>query len=123
MTAALRDRIAELAEERGISGFRALSHRTGGDISYETTRRILIGRVSHIRQATLDALAFALEIPVDELVASSLGADADAPWQLGEEFDRVPIEMRPGIERALLALLRAGGTLPPARRISHADRI
>lgn len=123
MTSALRDRITELAEERGINGFRALSHRTGGDISHETARRILTGRATHIRQATLDALAFALEVSADELVASSLGADADTPWQLREEFDQVAVDMRPDIERALLALFRAGRILPPARRTSHADRI
>ena len=38
VTSALRTHIAELVDESGIKGYRALSDRTGGDISHETAR-------------------------------------------------------------------------------------
>jgi hypothetical protein len=80
VTSALRSRIAELFDESGIKGYRALSDRTGGDISHETARRILTGQVLHIRYDTLVALADALHAPIAELIGMSLGAESAGPW-------------------------------------------
>jgi hypothetical protein len=109
VTEALRDRIAELVEESGIRGYRALSHRSGREVSYETVRNILTGQRTYVRQATLAALADTLSVSLDEFIALSLGAGDTMPWRPCSEFDELPIEMRHGIERALLALFRAAG--------------
>lgn len=114
MTLSLRMRIIELVDQRGIKGYRALSDRTGGDISHETVRRILTGQVTRVRHDTLAALADALQAPLDELLDSSLGPERDIPWRPRAEFDELPVTMRPGIERALLALFRETRILPPA---------
>lgn len=114
MTPALRTRISELVDELGIKGYRALSDRTGGDISHETTRRILTGQVLHVRFDTLNTLADALEVEFEEFLAASLGVDATTPWRPRPEFDDLPMDMRPGIEKALLALFRETRILPPS---------
>ena len=111
VTEALRARIADLVEERGITGYRAISHRAGGEVSYETVRRIFTGQCAYIRYATLSALADALQVPVTDFISASLGASDAVPWRPPAEFDKLPTEVRPGIERALLALLRAAGVL------------
>jgi len=115
LTPALRTRIGELVDERGIKGYRALSDRTGGEVSHEAVRRILTGQVMRVRYDTLIALADALQTSLEELLDSSLGADRDMPWRPRPEFDELPVAMRPGIERALLALFRESRILPPAR--------
>jgi hypothetical protein len=115
MTPTLRARLAELVDDRGIKGYRALSHRTGGEVSYETIRRILTGQVSQVRHGTLLALADALGTPLEVLIGDSLGEHHDLPWRPPAEFDRLPASMRPGIERALLALFRETRILPPGR--------
>ena len=115
MTPGLRMRISELVDEKGIRGYRALSDRTGGEISHETVRRILTGQVLHIRYDTLVALADALQEPIAEFIAMSLGVDRAGPWTLGTAFDDMPYDKRPGTERALLALLRGLDILPPSR--------
>lgn len=119
MTPALRTRIIELADERGLGHYRALSHRTAGEVSYEAVRRILTGQVSRIRYDTLIALAEALQAPADEFINLSLAEDGDVPWRPPAEFDRLPVRMRPGIERALLALFRETRILPPGRSRDH----
>jgi DNA-binding Xre family transcriptional regulator len=115
MTPALRTYLTELVDDRGIKGYRALSDRTGGEISHETVRRILTGQVLRIRYDTLVALADALHAPIAELIGMSLGADTAGPWILGAAFDDMPHDKRPSTERALLALLRGLDILPPPR--------
>lgn len=115
MTSALRTHIAELVDESGIKGYRALSDRTGGDISHETARRILTGQVLHVRYDTLVALADALRAPIAALIGMSLGAEGASPWTLGAAFDDMPQDKRPSTERAFLALLRGLDILPPPR--------
>lgn len=120
ITATLRTRINELIDQRGIKGQRALAHLTGGEISHQTVHRILIGKASYIRHDTLMALADALQTPVEVLIEDSLGAaHQDMPWQPPAEFDKLPLNMRPGIERALLALFRETRILPPAGSPDH----
>lgn len=119
MTSALRALISDLIDDRGIKGYRALSHRTGGEVSYETVRRILTGQVSQVRFGTLKALAEALQTPIGEFIESSVGDARGIPWQLSQEFDPMPLTMRPGIERALLALFRESRILPPSGSPDH----
>src|SRR5262245_1484012 len=115
ITATLRTRINDLIDQRGIKGQRAFAHLTGGEISHQTVHRILTGKASFIRHDTLMALADALQTPVEILIQDSLGAhQQDMPWQPPAEFDKLPLSMRPGIERALLALFRETRILPPA---------
>lgn len=115
ITAPLRARISDLIDQRGIKGQRAFAHLTGGEISHQTVHRILSGKASYIRHDTLVALADALQTPVEVFIEDSLGAHKhDMPWQPPAEFDKLPLNMRPGIERALLALFRETRILPPA---------
>ena len=116
MTPTLRLRIRELVDERGIKGYRALSDRTGGEISHETVRRILAGKALSVRYATLIALADALQTTIEDFLDSSLGTDRGKPWRPRAEFDDLPDDLRPGLERGLLAFLREIRILPPPRQ-------
>lgn len=109
VTDAMRQLILARVDALDIAGYRQLADLTDGVVSHGTTHRLLTGRQSTVRPRTLEALAEALRLEVDELLAAS--ETTSVPWTLGAQFDVVPVESRPRIERGLQRLLEAAGLM------------
>ena len=109
VTDGLRQLILTRVDALDIGGYRQLADLTDGAVSHGTTHRLLTGRQATVRPHTLKALAEALRIDVKEMLRAS--ETTSVPWTLGAEFDQVPVELRPRIERGLKRLLEAAGLM------------
>lgn len=113
VTPALVQLVSDRMAALGIRTTRDLAWRSGGELSHETVYRLLGNRLSRVRAKTLTALAGALDIDIEQLLAAA--GFKNPPWVLPPEFDVVPVAVRPDLERALRTLLEAGGHMPPTR--------
>jgi hypothetical protein len=103
--------VEERMRELRIANAGALANRTEGAVSMNTLYRLLGHRQPQINRKTIDALALALK--TDEKTLLELCGQSSEPWTLPPDFDNVPLELRPEIERALRQLLLSAGHLVP----------
>lgn len=91
--------VQDRADELSITSARELARRAAGKVSYETIRRILIGK--HSGRLTDDiaaGLAMALELPVARVREVAELAPSLGPWHWPTRFEVLDIEDRRLVE-------------------------
>lgn len=113
-TPELRSLVHTLMDEYDCRDARAVSQRTGGNVSHQTIHEMLRGNTSVVQMRTLTELATAFRVDVNEFIRSTEGQSP--PWRMPRRFDVVPIHLRLQIERLLSSLLTTTGVIPEEKK-------
>lgn len=112
-TRSLQRLVQDRADELGITSARELTRRAGGTVSYETIRRILIGK--HSGRLTDDiaaGLAMALSLPVARVREAAELAPTLGPWHWPTRFEVLDFEDRRLVEAIASRLAAAARPQP-----------